>query len=694
MPKNVLLITMPPIPTSPRSSTMSNTMHRGLTLMALPAALVLLTLVAYGFDRFGHSDSVARNVTVAGVSVGGQDEASLRRTLHTIEDELNFEAKLFVVNGKELILDSDSVRLTIDEDPVVAQAMAVGRSGNFLSQFGEWLHQVRAKTDISLPVTLDDGALETVLTTWDLSAIGTPGFEGAIVIEDGKPVPRYPSAGVRIDRQAASSLVLDALLSDDRLPVELPLLAVQPTLQRADVNAALAEAELMLTGPIVLSSTRPLVSYTFAEPDLSRLFRAAIAEDGQPRLVLTFDPEAIGSFLAPVRSELELAPVDAGFRLGQDDVVVVTQSSAGTLIEPDAVAAALFAAAHTTSRIGVFPFAEGDAPSFSTEEAEAMFPLGLVSEFTTEHPCCAPRVDNIHRFADYVDGAIVWPGDTLSLNEVVGQRTVARGFVTAPAVERDQVVDVVGGGVSQFITTFYNAVFFGGYEDTEHWPHTWYFSRYPEGREATISWPAPDLRFTNDTEAIVLIDTLYTSSSITVRFFGNNGGRVVTAGLSDRFEFTEPPIWYEPNPEIDPGTENVLNDGRQGWNVTVIRTIAYPDGTEEVERKTHRYRPRPRVLEVHPCDLPEDDEDFADEECPVLVPDLIGMTVADAEALLDVLGLDLSVGDSIDVTIESGLDGLMAGHTMGLVELGGTVTVNLGVAPPPPTTTTTTTTVP
>ena len=166
--------------------------------------------------------------------------------------------------------------------------------------------------------------------------------------------------------------------------------------------------------------------------------------------------------------------------------------------------------------------------------------IGKVSEFTTFHPCCQPRVTNIQRMADLVDGVIVLPGEEFSLNEHVGLRTEENGFVEAPMILRGEFVPSVGGGVSQFATTLFNAIFYGGYEDVYHQPHSYYFSRYPEAREATVSFPNPELIFRNDTAAAVLIRTEYTDESITVKFFGDNEGRQVTDSLSPRRSFREP----------------------------------------------------------------------------------------------------------------------------------------------------------
>jgi vancomycin resistance protein YoaR len=206
--------------------------------------------------------------------------------------------------------------------------------------------------------------------------------------------------------------------------------------------------------------------------------------------------------------------------------------------------------------------------------------------------------------ADLVDGVIVMPGESFSLNEHVGERTVENGFVEAPMILRGEFVPAVGGGVSQFATTLFNAIFFGGYEDVSHQPHSYYFTRYPEGREATVSYPNPELIFRNDTSAAVLIRTKYTDESITVAFFGDNGGRRVTDALSPRRSFRSPATEYVTDAGQAPGTEVVLDGGSVGWTVTVTRTIAYPDGSEKTEEWDWTYRPQPRRVRVHPCNVP------------------------------------------------------------------------------------------
>jgi vancomycin resistance protein YoaR len=211
-----------------------------------------------------------------------------------------------------------------------------------------------------------------------------------------------------------------------------------------------------------------------------------------------------------------------------------------------------------------------------------------VSTFTTNHPAGQPRVTNIHRAADLIDDTVVEPGQVFSLNETVGPRTEARGFVRAPVFYGEFTEDV-GGGVSQLATTVFNAVFFGGYEDVYHKPHSIYFSRYPMGREATVNYPNLDLKFRNDSSHGVLVRAHYTDTSITVSFYGDKEGKVVRAEGPNVLAVRPPATTFLDWPLLPLGEEEELEAGYAGYDVEVFRVIERPGEEPVRERFFWRY---------------------------------------------------------------------------------------------------------
>ena len=59
-------------------------------------------------------------------------------------------------------------------------------------------------------------------------------------------------------------------------------------------------------------------------------------------------------------------------------------------------------------------------------------------------------------------GGLRRDGQAPRAHEVLGQRTLERGFVSAPQIAGGKFEEAVGGGVSQVATTLFNAAFFAG----------------------------------------------------------------------------------------------------------------------------------------------------------------------------------------------------------------------------------------
>jgi vancomycin resistance protein YoaR len=183
------------------------------------------------------------------------------------------------------------------------------------------------------------------------------------------------------------------------------------------------------------------------------------------------------------------------------------------------------------------------------------------------------------------------------------------------------MVDTVGGGVSQFATTIFNALFHAGYDIIERQPHTYWFPRYPMGHDATLGFPRPDIVFKNDTDAGLLVKTSFTTTSITVKLYGDNGGRRVRSGVSERREIVQPALEYLPNRDVSPDEEKVKEGGMIGWSVIASRTITFADGTKKEEKRKVTYKPKPRRVEVHPCKIPKGKPGATGERCPEPPPE-------------------------------------------------------------------------
>lgn len=291
-------------------------------------------------------------------------------------------------------------------------------------------------------------------------------------------------------------------------------------------------------------------------------------KDGAPSVKL--DEEALWPALQKATKPLEVPAKDAKVNF---------DPATGVAVEPSQTGRECCETGSTAKLREYFLFGDRSSPlsldfvdsqpDHSTEEAQAI--KEPVARFTTNHAPGEARVTNIHKFADLMKGAIIWPGETFSLNNWVGPRTAEKGFVSAGVILKGEFKEDIGGGVSQFATTTFNAAFFAGLEFKEYMAHTIYISRYPYGREATISYPAPDLKIYNPTPYPVLIWPTYTDSSITVTLYSTP---YVTAEQTGQ-------------------SEEPVNACKR---VKTQRTRTYLDGTTKIDYVYAVYQPKEGVL--------------------------------------------------------------------------------------------------
>ena len=221
--------------------------------------------------------------------------------------------------------------------------------------------------------------------------------------------------------------------------------------------------------------------------------------------------------------------------------------------------------------------------------------------FTTRYAPGQPRVTNIKRAAVLLDGYVIAPGARFSMNQALGPRTTRRGFVPAPMIVGGRLVNSVGGGISQIATTLYNAAFFAGLDLVEHTPHSFYISRYPAGREATISWGGPELIFRNDWAAPVRMRLTATDSAITVRLYSQRLERTVTSWTGRRHAYVAPRTLVVVNHRLAPGTRRLVQEaGAPGFTIEYGRAVRRGGVLRTQERFRTRYEPQNAIVEVGP----------------------------------------------------------------------------------------------
>ena len=536
--------------------------------------LLLIAGIAYTWDVIANQGKVPR-----ATSVGGVDISSMERTaaVEKLERELgDVETKpVNVTSGEKSsqLVPAES-GLTLNYQKAVdgipdASYNPVTRLFSF----------VKATQEIPVAVDIDDTALDGALERVKNELSFAP-KDGMLELNNGQLKVTKPVLGQTVEPDDLKNSITENWL--DPAGVEVEPVEVEPAINDDAIEA-------MRTGDVAKALDNPLtingennVAGTLRKDEIAQ-FVSIEAKDGKlelkvdtPKAQQLFEERMDGASVPGENAKI-------AFNGGR---MVVTPSVDGSVIDWEKTMKDFDKRVKGDERTWDADY-KPDPAEYTTEMAEKATFNDTVSEFSTGGFSGASG-ENIRRVAAQVDGAVVNPGETFSLNGYTGPRGTAQGYVESGIIINGHSGTAVGGGISQFATTLYNAAYFAGFEDVAHTPHSYYISRYPAGREATVYEGAIDLQFKNTTNTPVRIETSFGGGKITVRFKGVKTYNVESVN-NGRWATTQPT-------RMSVGEDCSPSSGAPGFTTSDTRIIKDLSG-REVSRETTTtvYDPQPIV---------------------------------------------------------------------------------------------------
>jgi vancomycin resistance protein YoaR len=537
--------------------------------------VVLLALGgAYSLLAWWSSTRVPQGVEVAGIDIGGMSEGQARRTL---EDQLVARAALplrLEVNGTEQTISPADAGLQVDVDATVDEVVGFSWDPRVL------FRQVAGETDVPAETDVDGRALRASIDAL-ADQVDTEPVDASISFAGGAAVPVAPVAGVALDVDGSVQAVR-AGWPQSGPAIELPAEVTEPAVDQADLDEAMTSFATPATaGPVTVAVGSTSVALT---PEQLAPALSVTAQDGE--LVPAVDAEVLKAALLAVAPTIETPTTDASISLRRG-VPVVVPAVEGVTVDAAQLATAVQAAFTSPDRVAAVATAVRE-PELTTAEAQALGVTEVVSEFATNLTADAGRTENIQIAARTVNGTLLLPGETFSLNGTLGERTPEKGYNEAPVILNGRLSIDYGGGVSQVATTLFNGMFFAGLEDVEHKPHSFYISRYPEGREATVNWNNVDLKFTNDSPYGVYIEMYVAGGQVHTRFWSTKVWDV-EAVKGPRTNVKEPGV------DTGSGPKCVPQAPQAGFDVTVTRIFSQGGAEKKREEFRTRYIPEDRI---------------------------------------------------------------------------------------------------
>lgn len=545
---------------------------------AIVGGAVVLLVALYVGASYAVADRVPRGATVAGVEIGGLSSAQARQALTDGLADRTTAAVPVVAQDVQAELDPQEAGLVLDAGATVDRLTGVA-----LTQPVRLWRQLVGVGE-QRPVTeVDEAALDAAVEELTGSLALAP-VDGTVVFADGAAHTTAAADGWELDTSGAAAVLEEGWLTGAR-PLELPTAVVEPAVSDEETEQALQT----LAAPLAAAPVTVRVADQQAVIDVATLTANAAVVPVEGALQLQLDGEALSASVLEQLPDLLQEASDARFEF-QEGSPVIVPGTPGTTLDPTALAAAVAQAATADAgRVASVELVQSD-PAETTAALEALGVKEVVSEFSTPLTSEPRRTGNIANGLAKITGTLVRPGETFSLTEALGPVDAAHGFVQAGAIVNGEHTDAWGGGLSQVSTTTFNAAYFAGFEDVEHTPHSEWFQRYPEGREATIFTGVIDMKWKNTSPYGALVQGFVADGRAWVRIWSTKHFTVETE-KSGRSNVVAPTTVYSQSATCEP-----QGAGNPGFTVTNTRKVYLAGELVDTDTLTWRYKPQNKVV--------------------------------------------------------------------------------------------------
>jgi len=589
---------------------------------------LLAMVLLIGFE-IAYANRIYPNVYVNDIDLSG---LSLEEAYSRLSEDIayTYEGQIEITyQGQGWQATPLDLGYRVDLEVSAQQAYNVGRRRwlipNLIEKGRAWFEGVQLS-----PVALYDERIAQNFINAIADEINVPVEEAALSLEGTEVIVQSGQVGRQVDVDRSLAAIAVALQAMENISVPLVVDETPPVILDASAQAELAHK--ILSEPLELVA--PAVgefeeeNWTITPDSLANLLVISRSDHEigeESTYEITLNESQFTLYLNGLVSRVKVEPVNTRFMFNDDtrELEVIKPAVIGRNLNIqsslDHINEQLQAGEHTIT----LQFDTVTPEITDAVTGEELGIVELVEERTTYfYGSDAARVQNIETAAAQFHGLLIPPGATFSMAQALGNISLENGYAEALIIYGGQTIQGVGGGVCQVSTTLFRTAFFAGFPIVERHAHAYRVSYYeydpgrirnPQwaGFDATVYVPIVDLKFTNDTDHWLLMETyVYRGSeALTWKFYSTDDGRTVewnTTGPRNIVDAPEP--LYRENPDLQKGVIKQVDYAADGADINVTRTV-YKGGSIHFSDSffTH-FRPWQEINEYGPgTDVPDSD---------------------------------------------------------------------------------------
>ncbi|NQV12707.1 MAG: VanW family protein [Parcubacteria group bacterium] len=527
----------------------------GFVFFIILVCLLLTGIYLLSLDLF-YKDRFYPQTFIAGTDVSGQTKNEVRDILYPKATAFNSGLK-FVYQEEIKEVKPDNIGIYIDVEQTLEQAFQVGRESFTWWSTADRLSLFYDDISFDLSYKIDEEIFNNFIEK-EL-AYGRASRDLNLSYADGDFALIEGENGEGVNRKYLLALLTENILTSSTKPIIIPTSTIYSRIALDELHQAKLEARQIFSSPFQLHFTdkhweispeelADWVDFTVRsdaelEPvdyldkdnfDLDNFVlvslgrREWVSSQNDMVLMATLNREKAGERLQAISEEVNLPAQNAKLQMIDDQLTVSQPSEKGREMLIDGNFGILARRVKTDKRELALLTRETGAEV----TADNIDELGIKELLATGDSNFAGspsnRKHNIRVGSDKLNGILVKPGEEYSLIKNIGEVNAEGGYLPELVIKENKTIPEYGGGLCQIATTNFRAAVKAGLDITERKSHSYAVSYYnPQGTDATVYIPHPDLRFINDTPAYILIQTRIDGNKLYFEFYGTSDGREV-----------------------------------------------------------------------------------------------------------------------------------------------------------------------
>ena len=525
------------------------------------AFLILLSLALYcglfllSLDLF-YKDRYFPTTVVAGFDVSGKNRQEVRNVLYPRLADYNNGLK-FTYQDITKEVKPEDIGIQIDIEKTLDTAYVIGRESftvdSILERFSLMFRDINVELVYQVDEEVFNNYIEQELAFGSSSQDMSLTFDGHnFNIEAGQPgrgvnrkyllatlnhqVKNFSLESLSVPTNIVYSRVNRDELSRARLETK-SIIAAPFNLQFEDKNWEISIEDLVGWVEFSVIDSETLVTGNYLDKDNFDLDNFILASLGREEwvsnkydkiLTASLKRELVGQRLQEIAEEVDIKAQNARLQMVDGQLTVTKSSEKGRELLIDGNFEVLKKQAKTNNRQATLltrvTGAEVTADNINELGIKELLATGE-SNFSGSP---SNRKHNIRVASEKLNGILVKPQETYSLVANLGEVNAEAGYLPELVIKENKTIPEYGGGLCQIATTNFRAAVKTGLKITERQSHSYAVTYYdPQGTDAAVYIPHPDVRFINDTPAYILIQTRISGNKLYFEFYGTNDGREV-----------------------------------------------------------------------------------------------------------------------------------------------------------------------